>query len=127
VELVDLPRFVTLWQVFYQKLTDEDKAMLPLMPIISWQPQVEPRRFILACRDRRKELAIRADGEQGVKRAAVNKRAGRIQLRQGRYQASHWGRNNAFRSIPKSGTINKQGFVLAGATNSLHFIDRRDP
>ena len=33
VELVDLPRFVTLWQEFYQKLTDEDKAMLPLMPI----------------------------------------------------------------------------------------------
>jgi len=33
VELVDLPRFVTLWQEFYQKLTDEDKAMLPLFPI----------------------------------------------------------------------------------------------
>src|SRR5438034_3657690 len=33
VELVDLPRFVTLWQEFYHKLTDEDKAKLPLMPI----------------------------------------------------------------------------------------------
>ena len=33
VELVDLPRFITLWQEFYQKLTDEDKAMLPLFPI----------------------------------------------------------------------------------------------
>jgi restriction system protein len=33
VELVDLPRFVTLWQEFYQKLTDEDKTKLPLFPI----------------------------------------------------------------------------------------------
>lgn len=33
VELVDLPRFIQLWQQFYEKLTDEDKAMLPLMPI----------------------------------------------------------------------------------------------
>ncbi len=33
VELVDLPRFVALWQEFYQKLTDEDKTKLPLFPI----------------------------------------------------------------------------------------------
>ena len=33
VELVDLPRFIQLWQQFYEKLTDEDKAMLPLMPV----------------------------------------------------------------------------------------------
>jgi restriction system protein len=33
VELVDLPRFITLWQEFYQKLTDEDKTKLPLFPI----------------------------------------------------------------------------------------------
>ena len=33
VELVDLTRFVTLWQEFYQKLTDEDKTKLPLFPI----------------------------------------------------------------------------------------------
>jgi restriction system protein len=33
VELVDLPRFITLWQEFYQKLTDEDKTRLPLFPI----------------------------------------------------------------------------------------------
>jgi restriction system protein len=33
VELVDLPRFIDLWQQFYEKLTDEDKARLPLMPI----------------------------------------------------------------------------------------------
>jgi len=33
VELVDLPRFVSLWQEFYPRLTDEDKAKLPLFPI----------------------------------------------------------------------------------------------
>ncbi len=33
VELVDLPRFVALWQEFYQKLMDEDKTKLPLFPI----------------------------------------------------------------------------------------------
>jgi restriction system protein len=33
VELVDLPRFITLWQEFYQKLPDEDKTKLPLFPI----------------------------------------------------------------------------------------------
>ncbi len=33
VELVDLPRFIQLWQQFYEKLNDEDKARLPLMPI----------------------------------------------------------------------------------------------
>jgi restriction system protein len=33
VELVDLPRFIILWQEFYQKLTDEDKTKLPLFPI----------------------------------------------------------------------------------------------
>ena len=33
VELIDLERFIILWQEFYEKLTDEDKAMLPLVPI----------------------------------------------------------------------------------------------
>ncbi len=33
VELIDLERFINLWQEFYDKLTDEDKAMLPLIPI----------------------------------------------------------------------------------------------
>jgi restriction system protein len=33
VELVDLPRFIALWQEFYQKLSDEDKTRLPLFPI----------------------------------------------------------------------------------------------
>jgi restriction system protein len=33
VELIDLERFINLWQEFYEKLTDEDKAMLPLLPI----------------------------------------------------------------------------------------------
>ena len=33
VELIDLPRFIGLWQEFYNKLTDEDKSLLPLTPI----------------------------------------------------------------------------------------------
>jgi len=33
VELIDLERFINLWQEFYEKLTDEDKAILPLKPI----------------------------------------------------------------------------------------------
>lgn len=33
VELIDLPRFIVLWQEFYNKLTDGDKSMLPLTPI----------------------------------------------------------------------------------------------
>lgn len=35
VELIDLPRFIVLWQEFYNKQTDEDKSMLPLTPIYS--------------------------------------------------------------------------------------------
>jgi restriction system protein len=33
VELIDLNRFITLWQDFYDKLKDEDKSLLPLRPI----------------------------------------------------------------------------------------------
>ena len=33
VELIDLNRFITLWQDFYDKLKDEDKGLLPLRPI----------------------------------------------------------------------------------------------
>ena len=33
VELIDLPRFLELWQEFFPKLDDEDKARLPLMPV----------------------------------------------------------------------------------------------
>ena len=40
VELVDLDRFITLWQEFYPKLADEDKAQLPLMPIYFYAPPV---------------------------------------------------------------------------------------
>ena len=40
VELVDLDRFITLWQEFYPKLADEDKAILPLMPIYFYAPTV---------------------------------------------------------------------------------------
>ncbi len=32
VELIDLDRFISLWQDFYDKLNDEDKALLPLLP-----------------------------------------------------------------------------------------------
>ena len=38
VELVDLDRFIALWQEFYQKLSDEDKALLPLVPIFFYAP-----------------------------------------------------------------------------------------
>ena len=33
VELIDLNRFITLWQDFYDKLKEEDKSLLPLRPI----------------------------------------------------------------------------------------------
>jgi len=33
VELIDLNRFISLWQEFYEKLKDEDKSLLPLRPI----------------------------------------------------------------------------------------------
>jgi restriction system protein len=33
VELIDLPRFIALWQDFYAKMSDEDKQLLPLQPI----------------------------------------------------------------------------------------------
>jgi restriction system protein len=33
VELIDLNRFIGLWQEFYDKLTDADKSLLPLRPI----------------------------------------------------------------------------------------------
>ncbi len=40
VELIDLDRFITLWQEFYPKLADEDKALLPLMSIYFYAPTV---------------------------------------------------------------------------------------
>jgi restriction system protein len=33
VELIDLNRFIGLWQEFYDKFSDEDKRLLPLRPI----------------------------------------------------------------------------------------------
>ncbi|MBP6004889.1 MAG: restriction endonuclease [Pyrinomonadaceae bacterium] len=33
VELIDLDRFIILWRQFYDKLKDDDKAMLPLTPV----------------------------------------------------------------------------------------------
>lgn len=33
VELVDLDRFIQLWQDFYEEMADEDKRLLPLRPI----------------------------------------------------------------------------------------------
>jgi restriction system protein len=38
VELVDMDRFIALWQEFYLKLSDEDKALLPLIPIYFYAP-----------------------------------------------------------------------------------------
>lgn len=40
VELIDFDRFISLWQEFYPKLTDEDKSLLPLMPIYFYAPSV---------------------------------------------------------------------------------------
>ncbi|SFM64324.1 restriction endonuclease [Nitrosomonas communis] len=40
VELIDLNRFITLWQEFYHKLGDEDKARLPLIPIFFYSPVI---------------------------------------------------------------------------------------
>jgi len=39
VELIDLERFIELWREFYDKLTDADKAMLPLVPVYFIAPQ----------------------------------------------------------------------------------------
>lgn len=39
VELIDVNRFISLWQEFYPKLTDEDKARLPLVSIYFLSPQ----------------------------------------------------------------------------------------
>ena len=33
VELIDLPRFIGLWQEFYEKMSDEDKSRMPLRPV----------------------------------------------------------------------------------------------
>lgn len=38
VELIDMPRFIELWQEFYHRLNDEDKALLPLIPIYFYSP-----------------------------------------------------------------------------------------
>lgn len=38
VELIDLDRFIELWQQYYHKLDDEDKALLPLVPIYFLAP-----------------------------------------------------------------------------------------
>ncbi len=38
VELIDLERFIELWQDFYHKLVDEDKAHLPLIPVYFLAP-----------------------------------------------------------------------------------------
>lgn len=39
LELVDLSRFISLWQEFYPKMTDEDKGLLPLTPIYFLAPK----------------------------------------------------------------------------------------
>lgn len=38
LELVDLPRFISLWQEFYPKMVDEDKNLLPLLPVYFLAP-----------------------------------------------------------------------------------------
>ena len=39
VELIDLNRFISLWQDFYDKLSQEDKALLPLLPFYFYAPE----------------------------------------------------------------------------------------
>ena len=38
VELIDLDRFIMLWQEFYNKISDEDKTLLPLLPFYFYAP-----------------------------------------------------------------------------------------
>jgi restriction system protein len=33
VELIDLARFIGLWQEFYEKMSDGDKSLMPLRPV----------------------------------------------------------------------------------------------
>ncbi len=40
VELIDLDRFIQLWEEFYPKLNDEDKNLLSLVPIYFYSPSV---------------------------------------------------------------------------------------
>jgi restriction system protein len=40
VELIDLDRFISLWQEFFPKLSDEDKALLSLVPIYLYAPPI---------------------------------------------------------------------------------------
>jgi len=39
IELIDLPRFIALWQEFYPKMTDEDKQLMPLQAIYFLAPE----------------------------------------------------------------------------------------
>jgi restriction system protein len=38
IEMIDLQRFISLWREFYPKLTDEDKTLLPMVPIYFLKP-----------------------------------------------------------------------------------------
>jgi len=38
IELIDFERLMALWQEFYPKMTDEDKGLLPLVPIWFYNP-----------------------------------------------------------------------------------------
>lgn len=38
VELIDVDRFIALWQEFYPKMADDDKILLPLIPIYFYAP-----------------------------------------------------------------------------------------
>ena len=38
LELIELDRLVSLWQELYPKLTDQDKSLLPLVPIYFCSP-----------------------------------------------------------------------------------------
>ena len=38
IELIDLKRFVVLWQEFYGKLLDVDKTLMPMVPVYVLAP-----------------------------------------------------------------------------------------
>jgi restriction system protein len=39
VELIDMDRLIALWQEFYPKMADDDKVLLPLIPIYFYAPK----------------------------------------------------------------------------------------
>jgi restriction system protein len=41
IELIDLDRFIELWQEFYPKMSEQDRALFPLVPVFTLAPDVD--------------------------------------------------------------------------------------